>query len=230
MAMEERSKNLLCQIIREYVKNALPVGSKMLEAKSRLGVSSATIRNEMAALEHEGYITQPHTSAGRVPTQKGYQFFLEQCQPGKVSDKEAKEISQLLKQSSAGQLEIKIKELAKKLAQFSQGAVVIGFSEDDFYYTGLSNLFAQPEFQDPEVIYDLGLVIDHLDQAMNQIFAEIKEIKVLIGSQNPFGQQCGVVLSAWQISNQTGIMGILGPMRMDYEKNLGLLNFIRENI
>ncbi|MDP2586600.1 MAG: hypothetical protein Q8P32_02395 [Candidatus Komeilibacteria bacterium] len=228
--MEDRARVLLSQIIREYLKTASPVGSRCLEAKSRLGVSSATIRNEMAVLEKEGYITQPYTSAGRVPTQKGYEFFLERCQPGKVSDKEAKEISELLKQKSSDQLEFNIKQLAKKLAQFSQGAVVIGFSEDDFYYTGLSNLFSQPEFQDPELVYDLGLIIDRLDQAMNKVFENIAEIQVLIGSQNPFGRQCSVVLSSWKISDQTGIMGILGPMRMDYEKNLGLLNFIRANI
>lgn len=237
--MEDRAKALLGQIIKEYIKTCAPVGSKMLEAlnhkgsgqaKSRLGVSSATIRNEMAVLEKEGYIAQPYTSAGRVPTEKGYRFFLEHCQPGKVSDKEAREINELLKPSHAVQLELKIKALAKKIAGFSQSAVLIGFSGDDFYYTGLSNLFAQPEFQDPELIYDLGLVIDHLDQAMNEVFEEINSTCVLIGSQNPFGRQCSVVLSSWQVSNQTGIMGILGPMRMDYEKNLGLLNFIRQNI
>ena len=240
--MEERSKTLLGQIIKEYIKTATPVGSRCLEAlnqkprfgsgqaKSRLGVSSATIRNEMAVLEKEGYIAQPHTSAGRVPTEKGYQFFLEHCQPGKVSDKEAKEINELLKQSNAVQLELKIKELAKKIAGFSQSAVLIGFSDDDFYYTGLSNLFAQPEFKDPELIYDLGLVIDHLDQAMSKIFEQINGLRVLVGSQNPFGRQCSVVLSTWQVSRQTGVVGILGPMRMDYEKNLGLLNFIKENI
>ncbi len=237
--MEERARALLSQIIKEYIKTCSPVGSRCLEAlnhkglgqaKSRLGVSSATIRNEMAVLEKEGYIAQPHTSAGRVPTEKGYQFFLEHCQPGKVTDKEAKEISELLKQNSTAQLELKIKELAKKLAQLAQGVVVVGFSDDDFYYTGLANLLAQPEFRDQQVVYDLGLVIDHLDQAMSEIFNSLKEIQVLIGSHNPFGQYCSVVLATWQISNQTGIMGILGPMRMDYEKNLGLLNFIRENI
>ncbi len=227
--MEERSKTLLGQIIKEYIKTACPVGSKMLEGKSCLGVSSATIRNEMAELEKDGYIGQPHTSAGRVPTEKGYRFFLENCKQGKLTAREEKEISELLK-SKAVEFDLKIKRLAKKLAEFSHNAVVVGFSTDDLYYTGLSNLFAQPEFQDPGLVYNLGLIIDHLDQVMGEIFKTVQATQVLIGSHNPFGQQCSVVIGPWQGQSRSGIMGILGPLRMDYEKNLGLINFIRENI
>ena len=114
------------------------------------------------------------------------------------------------------------------MAAISQNAVVVGFSPDSFYYTGLSNLFSQPEFKDPAVVYDLGLVIDHLDQVMAKMFGRINEISVKIGSQNPFGEQTSVILTPWH--SQDGLMGILGPMRMDYEKNLGLLKFVEDNI
>ncbi|MFA6304804.1 MAG: hypothetical protein WCV73_02910 [Patescibacteria group bacterium] len=225
--MEDRKRALLAQIIKEYIKTACPVGSRCLEEKSRLGVSSATIRNEMAELEMEGYIAQPHTSAGRIPTEKGYGFFLSHLKEGKLASREFKELQEMLKKSFKDDLEIQLKQLAKKIAEFSNNAVVIGFSDNNLYYTGLSNLFSQPEFQNPELVYDISLVIDHLDQAMGEIFASIDCTRVLIGSKNPFSNHCSVVFAPWQFKNKSGIMGILGPMRMDYEKNLGLMNFIR---
>lgn len=227
--MDERQKDLLGEIIRCYIKSALPIGSKFLEGKCRLGISSATIRNEMAELEKDGYIAQPHTSAGRIPTQKGYRFFLENfAKEGKLAAKELKELADLHKKLKVFSWENRVRELAKKLAELSHNAVVVGFSPESFYYTGLSNLFSQPEFKDPQVVYDISLVIDHLDQVMVKIFGEIKETTVRIGSANPFGEQTSVILTPWR--SKSGLMGILGPMRMDYEKNLGLLKFVEDNI
>jgi heat-inducible transcriptional repressor len=74
--MTERRQMLLALAIKEYIRKALPVGSETL-ARMDLGISSATIRNELAALEEEGFLTHPHTSAGRVPTEKGYRYFVE---------------------------------------------------------------------------------------------------------------------------------------------------------
>ena len=77
MANDRRLK-VLSAIVTDYVRTREPVGSKALVERYRLGVSPATIRNDMAALEDEGYIHQPHTSAGRVPTQKGYRLFVDE--------------------------------------------------------------------------------------------------------------------------------------------------------
>lgn len=228
-AMEQRQKDLLAEIIRCYVKSALPIGSRFLEEKCGLGVSSATLRNEMATLEKEGYLTHPHPSAGRIPTEKGYRFFLDNfAKAGKISAKELKLLTDFYRKVKILPWENRIRELAKKLAEISRNAVVVGFSPDSFYYTGLSNLFSQPEFKDPDVVYDLGLVIDHLDQVMAKMFGKINATTVRLGSDNPFGEQTSVILTPWR--SQEGLMGILGPMRMDYEKNIGLLKFIEDNI
>src|SRR5690349_15441659 len=74
---EDRRLAVLRAIVEDYVHTEEPVGSKALVERHGLGVSSATVRNDMAALEEEGYITQPHTSAGRVPTDKGYRLFVD---------------------------------------------------------------------------------------------------------------------------------------------------------
>ena len=76
MEISERQRSILGLVVREYVNTAQPVGSQAL-SRLKLGVSSATIRNELAALEDKGLLTHPHTSAGRVPTEKGYRYFVE---------------------------------------------------------------------------------------------------------------------------------------------------------
>src|SRR5512145_1730978 len=76
--LTERQKKLLLLIIRDYIESAQPVGSKRLAEHYQLNLSSATIRNEMAALTEMGYLRQPHTSAGRVPTEDGYRYFVSQ--------------------------------------------------------------------------------------------------------------------------------------------------------
>jgi len=229
--MNDRKEALLSQIIKEYIKSANPVGSKLLEEKSKLGVSSATIRNEMSDLEKEGYVTHAHTSAGRLPTEKGYRYYLDNLiKTSELNKKEQESLKNYLNVLKGQELELMIKELAKQLAEFSKNTVVVGFSENNVYYTGIVNLFSQPEFNDPACVYDMSLVVDHLDKVMAEIFSTINNIEVKIGSKNPFGEQCSVVLTPWKIKSQKGILGILGPMRMDYERNLGLVKFINQNI
>ena len=81
---DDRRLKVLSAIVTDYVRTREPVGSRALAERYRLGVSPATIRNDMAALEDEGYIHQPHTSAGRVPTEKGYRLFVDEVARGVV--------------------------------------------------------------------------------------------------------------------------------------------------
>ncbi|MGD2163225.1 MAG: hypothetical protein PVG04_09030, partial [Anaerolineales bacterium] len=78
MSLTDRQESILALIVREYTESAQPVGSNRLVQRYKLDVSSATVRNEMAALTDDGYLRQPHTSAGRVPTESGYRYFVRQ--------------------------------------------------------------------------------------------------------------------------------------------------------
>jgi transcriptional regulator of heat shock response len=231
--MDSRKNQLLIDIIEEYIETAYPVGSKFLAAKAGLDLSSATIRNEMAELEKDGYIYQPHPSAGRVPTEKGYLFYLEN-NPEK-SDLKAKEkivldkaISEILKKFKKDESQA-VKELAKQMAELVNETILVGFSPDEFYYTGLSNIFAQPEFREQEKIVNLSAIIDHLDEEMGKIFHKIKKTEVLVGRQNPFGADCSLIITSIGDLPKK-IFGILGPMRMDYHRNLNFLNYLKEKI
>ena len=113
MQLDERKKIILKAIIRNYLETGEPVGSRTISKYTDLNLSSATIRNEMADLEEMGYIMQPHTSAGRIPSDKGYRFYVDQMMQEK--DKEVSEMKELLVEKEE-KMEHLLKQVAKVLA------------------------------------------------------------------------------------------------------------------
>jgi heat-inducible transcriptional repressor len=230
--MEGRKKDILEAIVKEHVATGSPVGSSFLVEKCKLDCSSATVRNVMVELEEDGYIMQPHTSAGRVPTEKAYNLFLEELQKGqkrlkKLRDKELKDLDDSLVNFE----ESSLREAAKALAALTQTAVFWAFHKNNLYYTGLSNLFHQPEFANSGLVYNISAVIDRMDEIIDRVFESVGEKpEVLIGKQNPFGDFCGSILAKYRCGTQTGMVGIIGPMRMDYERNLGVVEHIIKKI
>ena len=112
MLMDDRKKLILKAIIDSYIDTAEPVGSRTIARKQEIGLSSATIRNEMSDLEEMGLLEQPHTSAGRIPSNKGYRFYVDQLMPKR--ELTASEIEQI-----KGALKIKINELGQLISQVS---------------------------------------------------------------------------------------------------------------
>ena len=91
--LDDRKATILRAVVTEYIETAQPVGSSHVVASAEVNVSSATVRNAMAALEAEGYLAQPHTSAGRVPTEKGYRFFVDHLGgPGRLGASESQQV------------------------------------------------------------------------------------------------------------------------------------------
>ena len=223
----DRRKQILEAIIKEHIATGAPVGSSVLAEKYKLDCSPATVRNIMAELEENGLIMQPHTSAGRVPTEAAYKLYLSEMQAGgkgkKARDKETKELDKVLR----GHDESSLREAAKALAALTDSAVFWAFHKNNLYYTGLSNLFQQPEFVNSGLVYNVSSVIDRMDEIIDNIFDQAGEsAQILIGEENPFGNFCGAVIAKYRHGNQSGLFGILGPMRMDYERNLGLVEYI----
>jgi heat-inducible transcriptional repressor len=220
-----RKDILLEQIITEYIKTGVPVGSAFLAAKSEVKVSSATIRNEMAELERQGYLRQPHTSAGRVPTEKAYKLYLKSlhAKEPKESEKQAfDEIVRHLEQDP----ELLFKNIAKTLALFSGETVIWGFGDDEVHYTGIANLFGKPELQEKKEIKELSTAMDRLDDVMSKMFEGVsEEPTTYLGRENPFAKDCATVVVRM---GDNEVMGILGLTRMDYEKNLGFINYLKE--
>ena len=226
--MEERQKNLLKYIIEEHIKTAAPISSSLMAEKYFPELSSATIRNEMAELEELGYIVQPHTSAGRIPTLSGFKHYVDSLETDEtLSSKDENNLDKL--NLSSGRENIKV--LAKKLAELSNDAVVVGFGLDDVYYTGLANLFSQPEFIDNELVHSMSQVIDSLDKVMEQVFKNASDnSQVVLGDDNSFGHYCSAVVSKMFFDNGKIVVVILGPIRMDYSRNLSLVDYIQKKL
>ena len=111
--MNDRKKRILWAIVQDYVSSAEPVGSRTIAKNYDFGVSSATIRNEMQDLGDEGYLEQPHTSAGRIPSVKGYRFYVDRLmEPGRVTDEEKEAITKLIAEHAA-----KTDEIFRSLAR-----------------------------------------------------------------------------------------------------------------
>ena len=124
--MDERKLEVLRAIVTDYVSSQEPVGSKALVERHDLGVSPATVRNDMAALEEEGYITQPHTSAGRIPTDKGYRLFVDRLGTVKpLSPAEQKAIHTFL--SGAVDLDDVLLRTVRLLAQVTQQVAIVQY-------------------------------------------------------------------------------------------------------
>ncbi len=232
--MDKRKEKILTTIIREYIKSGVAVASNSLVEKYDLGVSSATIRNEMADLEEAGYIMQPHTSAGRIPTEMAYNFFLKDLKPKKINDNILQLLNELLQEKD----EVSFKKVAKVLSEISNSAVFWAFHRHNLYYTGIANLFKQPEFlavnskmptdRNYELIYDISSVIDRLEDIIDDIFEKIKDGEnIWLGSENPFGNFCGSIVIKYRIGEKIGVFGLIGPMRMDYEKNITIMRHIK---
>ncbi len=225
--MDKRKQLILYTIIKEHIKTGAPVGSDVLVGKYKLDISPATVRNEMAELENEGLITQPHTSAGRVPTEKAYNLYVEKLNEKELKKDEARIFEKILRNKD----ELSFKQAAKEMARISNNAVFWAFHRHNLYYTGVSNLLAQPEFVQTNLMYDISIIIDRLDEIIDGIYNDIKyETRILLGSDNPFGKFCGTILAKYKSGENTGVFGVLGPIRMDYQKNSALVKFVYNKI
>lgn len=225
--LTERQENLLFALIREHVKTAEPVGSQTLVERYGFDLSPATIRIELGVLEARGMIEQPHTSAGRVPTETGYRRFV----AGIKERLSAKPAPRMKTGPVDKEPEDAVKQFAKHLAEHSALAVVVGFRPRHVYYTGLSHLFAQPEFQEYARVARFTEIIDRLDDVVERVFPEVSDdVMVWLGKENPFGNLCATVITRYESKLGQGVIGILGPLRMDYERNYALLGLIQQLI
>ncbi|MBI4437772.1 hypothetical protein HY631_02370 [Candidatus Uhrbacteria bacterium] len=225
--LDVRKELILKLLIEEYIRTAEPVGSKNLNDRFELGVSPATVRNEMAALEREGFLVAPHTSSGRVPTEKAYVYYLKHL----VEKKDA-EGDKGLPVPEVDDTQTALKSVAKTLGEVSGETAILAFNDEWSYYSGVANLFHKPDFQNLALILELSDVVDQFDERLMGLLARVmQEPHVWIGSENPFGSQMATVVVRYQVqSGEEGFVGVTGPLRMNYRRNLALVESARNVI
>lgn len=225
--MTERQLQILSAIIEQYAEIASPVGSVMLA--KLFNVSSATIRSEMSKLEEMGFIAQPHTSAGRIPTDAGYRFYVNM-----INDSfDEKEFPMLDRGTRAIEARLSghknhadraIRSTVDSLVEMTHnlGLATIG---DELYISGISNLFAQPEFTQSNHVQAVARLIDNLEPWLREA-APNEPLNVYIGSENPIGRNSGVSLIISRFSSpysDRSYIGVLGSTRQSYAKVMKLV-------
>lgn len=225
--ISDRQQRILQAIVEQYAEVASPVGSSLL-AKV-FNVSSATIRSEMAELERQGLITQPHTSAGRIPTDKGYRLYVNELAASALvsADSPAErrvEKALATRVASGGEGERVIKNAVDTLVDLTHnlGLATIG---DQLYMSGLSNLFGQPEFINSAQVREVARLLDNLEPWLYEA-APNEPLSVYIGHENPIGRSagCTLIVSRFRsnFSNHSYV-GILGPTRQSYRDVMNLV-------
>lgn len=223
--MTDRQIAILTAIIEQYAEIAAPVGSVTLA--KLFGVSSATIRSEMARLEELGYISQPHTSAGRTPTDKGYRFYVnilnQQDEPFQL-DRGARAI-ETRAASAGGRADRVIRTSVDSLVELTGnlGLATIG---DELYLAGMGNLFSQPEFLQGTNAQSVARLLDNLEPWLREA-APTEPLNVYIGSENPIGKSSGATLIISRFRSPYSDMsyiGVLGPTRQSYGRVMRLVH------
>ena len=221
--MTERQASILRAIVEQYAEVASPVGSSLL-AKV-FNVSSATIRAEMAELERLGFIHQPHTSAGRIPTDKGYRFYVNSL--GESADVPAErraERALTARVESGGLPERTIRNAVDTLVELTHnlGLATIG---NQLYMSGLSNLFGQPEFVSGAHVQRVARLLDNLEPWLREA-APNEPLSVYIGAENPIGRSANasLIISRFRSPySDRSYIGVLGPTRQQYRDVMSLV-------
>ena len=230
--MTQRQKAILRTIVEYYVQTAAPVGS--LGLAQQFGRSSATIRADMAVLERSGYITHPHTSAGRIPTDKGYRHYVESLKGEEEHSLDAsgrlrRAIDQRIR--SAGQPQQAIRVTVESLANVTRN-VAFSTMGEALYMRGYAQLFARPEFEESDDIQDVARLLDSIEPWLAE--AEPEEgVSVYIGAENPIGKDsgCALIIARYDSPySYQSYIGVVGPTRQSYSQVMNLVEHVSETL
>lgn len=225
--MEDRYEQLLCGLVREYIRTAEPVGSGVLPEILGWRVSPATIRNMLRVLEDEGYVHQPHTSAGRIPTDKGYRVYVNSLV---VRDMKAEQIRRMARQFQHLQdtYDTANRSAAKLLSEMAKSVAITGrYPGHDFVDFGLSLLLDRPEDVNVNAVKEASLLLDTIDEVVDQFVREESQVQVYIGEENPAikAEHTSIIARTTTLPDgQKVILMVVGPKRMPYEKQMSLIN------
>ena len=232
MEITQRQKEILCQIVEEYAETASPVGSVTLA--KLFHVSPATIRAEMARLEAFGLIAQPHTSAGRVPTDAGYRFYVNSLDGMSGESRTHSEVERRSLERGTHVIEVRVSAQSRAdtairgavdaLVELTGnlGLATIG---DQLYLAGISRLFTQPEFGDTRRVQAVAKLLDNLEPWLREA-APGEALNIFIGHENPIGKNSEVSLIISRFKSpfsDRSYIGVLGPTRQNYSKVMSLV-------
>ncbi|MDA1168845.1 MAG: hypothetical protein O3A36_00740 [bacterium] len=226
--MDYRHAHLLKGLIEEYIATGRPVGSERLLDVLDVSVSSATIRSMLRLLEDEGYILQPHTSAGRIPSDTGYRYYIDQLSFKEPSEKRVRALTDTYKEYQE-EYARPARAAAKMLAEMAHTMAVGGWMHDkDIQGAGMSQVFDDDENQAQEAAREISLLFDNIERYAHE-FADTasRAVTVYIGSENPIfeTEHTSIIVKTMRLpTGEAALLLLAGPKRMPYKRNVALLN------
>ncbi|MBL7157837.1 MAG: hypothetical protein ISS92_06765 [Candidatus Omnitrophica bacterium] len=218
---EARQNRVLEAIVKTHIATAMPVGSKYIS--KILGLSSATIRNVMFKLEKDGYIRQPYTSAGRIPTDLGYRRYVDSLMQITLLPQDDI-FSEMRRYVNEKRMLEEVIEAASHVVSKITNYTGIALSPSNrLYFEGTYHMLEQPEFKASSMVLDFLKIVEEkseLAQIMNQDLEE-EGIVIHIGRENISNglRECTIITATYKFKNNvSGNVGIIGPMRMRYEE------------
>lgn len=225
----ERQKKILNIVVDEYISSAQPIGSEFLAKRYNFNVSPATLRNEMRGLTKNGYLFQPHTSAGRVPTDKGYRFFVDELLTANINEIN---LNLVRKVEEIGEFDNHLKliqRITKNLAENSSGLAISYLADEGLLWKeGWEGVLQEPEFKERDFREQFLKMAENLEKEFKGFLGEASDLpQIYIGKENPFSEDknFSIIISDCRFPDDLpGLVAILGPKRMSYKKNIELIN------
>lgn len=230
-----RQIQILKGVVEEYISTAEPVGSDVLEKKYGIGVSPATIRNEMVSLTQNGFLRQPHTSAGRVPAPKALKLYVNQLMDEKkLSVAEEVQAREQVFQVK-GDIDHLMREVCHTLAQQTHSLAVAAIDNGHVWHAGYANILDIPEFYNIDVTSRVLGLLDESRQ-LQELFFELAQwdepIEIMFGEEIGWTnfEPVGVIASQCTTSQGLTTLAIIGPTRFNYAAVIPRLRYFSELI
>jgi len=237
---KEKKNAVLRRVVESYIEECRPISSEYLYRKYQIPASSATIRNIMAELEKEGMLIHPYTSSGRIPTPRGFRYYVGLL----MAEKEGEEDEDYYNYFAALKEDIRrrnlnllledISRLVSRLTHYA-GLAKVAEEEDKIFFWGTSYILEQPDFSDLKSIKQIFGLLEEKTSSfahfLEENFLEDEEdLKVLIGDEIPLEEinNCSLIISSLNV--ETGkrvLLGTLGPIRMNYSLALSRLRALK---
>ena len=227
MKITERQEKLLDVIVKEYINSAQPVSSQLLEKRYDFSISPATIRIEMQKLTDKGFLLQPYTSAGRIPTDKGYRLFVDE-----VLEKEPKEsgVEDWFESEVEDTFKF-IQSLTRHVAEETRALTLSYLEKENLFWTeGWEEVLKEPEFEERDFLINFTNFLKTFENHIGEL-KDNYNINIYIGKENhlPKAKDFAVISSRYRLPNgEEGVISILGPKRMAYDKNISLITSLAE--
>ena len=234
--LSQRQIDILTAIIKEHTETGEPVGSEIIEKKYKLGVSPATIRNEMVVLAKRGYLQKTHFSSGRVPSAKGYRFYINNV----MKEKPLSTVDEVAYKHSIWDERNKeyrmLSQATRVLAQKTGLLSLVTTNSGELYYAGVCNLLDQDEFNNMDISKTLFNRLDQVafwEEILKQVYMADRDLLIILGQddfRDPMFDCCASIFGEFEAPAVKGIIGVIGPKHIRYDDVVPQIRFFSQLI